>query len=335
MAGIQSLPAGRRRRRLRWVATTAVILMTATACVAGGYVPPEAINGSIGQCPVFPADNIWNTRVDRQPVAGRSAQYVASIGANAPLWNDFGPGKWNGSVIGMPYVVVPWNQPRVPVTFFWVNEADPGPYPIPANAPIEGTNNDHHVMVVDRDSCMLYEMVGAQPEGAGWRAGGGAIFNLRSNALRPDRWLSADAAGLPIFPGLVRYDEVASGSINHALRFTAPMTQNTYVWPGRHTDWATGSTDPNQPPMGQRFRLKANFDISGFSPPVQVILRALKTYGMMLADRGPAWKLSGAPDERWVYPVLQELRRVPGSAFEAVDVSGLMINWNSAQSRPG
>jgi hypothetical protein len=223
----------------------------------------------------------------------------------------------------------------VSVIFDYDNESDPGPYPIPTDAPIEGgpgSDGDRHVLVVDRDACTLYELFYAwpQPDGS-WQAGSGAVFDLSSHALRPDGWTSADAAGLPILPGLVRYDEVAAGEIHHALRFTAPQTRRAYVWPARH--YASDLTHTQYPPMGQRFRLKAGFDISGFSPHAQIILRALQKYGMILADNGSAWYISGAPDERWDNDVLHELHQVHGSDFEAVDVSALMLDPNSGQVR--
>jgi len=288
-------------------------------------------------CDVFPADNIWNVPVETLPVDANSAAYINTIGANRGVHADFGSGLWNGGPIGIPYVDVPGTQPKVPVTFDFEDESDPGPYPIPPNAPIEGGSNsdgDRHVLVVDRDQCILYELFYAFPQPNGsWYAGSGAIFDLSSNALRPAGWTSADAAGLPILPGLVRYDEVAGGEIPHAIRFTAPQTRNAYVWPARH--YASSLTGAQYPPMGQRFRLRANFDISSFSPEIQVILRALKKYGMILADNGSAWFISGAPDERWDNDHLQELGRVRGSDFEAVDVSSLMVNPDSAQTNVG
>jgi hypothetical protein len=206
---------------------------------------------------------------------------------------------------------------------------------IPANAPIEGgvgSSGDRHVLAFDRDNCVLYELFAAYPQSDGsWKAGSGAIFDLRSHALRPDTWTSADAAGLPIFPGLVRYDEVAAGEIKHALRFTAPETRKAHIWPARHN--ASDLTGTQYPPMGQRFRLRADYDISRFSRDTQVIRRALKKYGMILADNGSPWFISGAPDERWNNDVLRELRQVKGSAFEAVDTSSLMLNPNSGQAK--
>ena len=289
---------------------------------------------TLDACPVLPADNIWNARVDTLPVHPRSTDYVNNIGRWTGLHPDFGSGLWDGGPIGIPYTTVPGTQTRVPVTFDYWDESDPGPYPIPPDAPIEGgpqSTGDRHVLVVDRDNCVLYELFYAWPNSDGsWHAGSGAVFGLRSNALRPAGWTSADAAGLPILPGLVRYDEVAAGEIRHALRFTAPQTQRAYVWPARH--YASTITDPSYPPMGQRFRLKAGFDISGFSREVQVILTVLKRYGMLLADNGSAWYLSGVPDSRWNNDdLVSALRQVPGDAFEAVDVSSLMVDPNSGQ----
>jgi hypothetical protein len=247
-------------------------------------------------CTLFPTDNVWNTRVDTLPLDPKSAAYVTSISATAGMHADFGSGTWDDAPIGIPYTTVPGTQPKVSVAFGYADESDPGPYPIPADAPIEGgpsSDGDRHVLVLDSDECVLYELYDAwpQPDGS-WRAGSGAIFDLRSHALRPAGWTSADAAGLPILPGLVHYDEAVTGTINHALRFTAPRTRDAYIWPARH--YASTRTDSNLPPMGQRFRLRADFDISGFSLINQAILRALKHYGMFLADNGSSWYLSGA-----------------------------------------
>jgi hypothetical protein len=302
---------------------------TATAAATGGP--------TIGGCPVFPADNIWNRRIDALPVDPNSQAYVNTIGTTAGLHPDFGSGTWDGGPIGIPFVAVPGSQPFVPITFIWYgDESDPGPYPVPPNAPIEGGSNstgDRHVLVVDSGNCTLYELYYAWPQADGsWQAGSGAVFPLTSNDLRPAGWTSADAAGLPILPGLVRYDEGATGAIHHALRFTVPYTRKAYVWPARH--YASSSTDPTRPPMGQRFRLKANFDISGFSPMNQAILTALKIYGMFLADNGSAWFLSGVPDERWNNDDLHTLQiSVHGADFEAVDESSLMVDPNSAHAR--
>ncbi len=290
----------------------------------------------VAGCLVFPADSVWNTPVDTLPVDKHSDAYVAAIGADEHVHADFGSGTWEGGPIGIPFVDVDSSQAKVPVSFESADESDPGPYPIPPDAPIEegaGSNGDRHVLVLERDSCTLYELYNAWPQngGSSWRAGSGAIFDLNSHALRPDTWTSADAAGLPILPGLIRYDEVAAGEIRHAIRFTAPQTRDAHVWPARHD--ASYLSDAQYPPMGQRFRLKAGFDISGFSPQVQIILRALKTYGMILADNGAPWFISGAPDERWDNDALHELHTIPGSAFEAVDESSLMVDADSGQAR--
>ena len=286
--------------------------------------------GTIG-CAIFPADNIWNTPIDTLPVDAKSAAYIACMGADTGLHPDFGSGTWDGGPIGIPYGTVSGTQPKVPIHFVeFGDESDPGPYPIPPNAPREW-GSDHHVLVVDTDNCMLYELYHAEPQGDGsWNAGSGAIFDLRSNALRPAGWTSADEAGFSILAGLARYDEAASGEIRHALRFTVSQSSREPVWPARHVG---SSDDASCPPMGQRFRLRADFDISGFSAEVQVILRALKKYGMMVADDGGPWYISGAPDDRWNNDELHALEQVHGSDFEAVDVSSLMLSPDSGQVR--
>jgi hypothetical protein len=297
---------------------------------------PTPVGTRTGGCSVFPANNIWNRNIAALPTHALSNNYIASIGASAYLHADFGSGTWNGGPIGIPFVTVPGTQPRVPIYFTdYPDESDPGPYPVPTNAPIEGGPNgtgDRHVLVIDRDNCVLYEMFYSfpQPDGS-WRASAGARWPLTSNALRPAGWTSADAAGLPIYAGLVRYDEVAGGAIRHALRFTAPRTQRAYLWPARH--YASTSTDPNLPPMGLRVRLKAGVDISGYPQQVRVILQALKDYGMFLADNGSAWYISGAPDERWNNDTLRLLHNLRGSDFEAVDESSLMVHPDSGESR--
>lgn len=284
---------------------------------------------TIGICPVLPSDNIWNTRVDQLPVHPSSSTWVATIGSTKPLHPYFGSGTWNGSPIGIPFVTVPGTQTKYPATFTYQSESDPGPYAVPLTAPIE--SGDGHAIAVDITNCILYELYLAVPQANSWQAGSGAIFNLQSDALRPATWTSADAAGLPIFPGLLRYDEVLSGHINHAIRFTVPQTQNTFVWPARHE--ASSLTGNQYPPMGARFRLKAGFNISTFSASNQVILKALQTYGMMLADNGSSWFISGAPDSRWNNDDLHNLTTISGSNFEAVDVSPLMVDPNSGQAR--
>jgi hypothetical protein len=296
---------------------------------------PAASAPNIAGCPLLPADNVWNTPADSLPVSPSSAAYITTIGAATGLHPDFGSGLWEGAPIGIPLTIVPGNQPKVGVTFDYSDESDPGPYPIPQDAAIEGgseSTGDRHVLVLDRDACRLYEVYSAYPNDDGtWRAGSGAVFDLRSNRLRPEGWTSADAAGLAILPGLVRYDEVEAGEIRHALRFTAPQTRKAYVWPGRH--YASNLTGASYPPMGQRFRLKADFDISGFSPQVRVILRALKKYGMILSDNGSSWYISGMPDSRWNNDQLvSELGLVKGSAFEAVDGTAPMTGRDSGRA---
>jgi hypothetical protein len=303
-------------------------LLVATTVAAPTGVPP-----TLSGCPVLPADNIWNARVDGLPVHSLSAAYLSSIGLNTGLKADFGAGLFDGGPIGIPFVTVPGSQPRVTVRFDENDESDPGPYPIPTNAPIEGgpsSSGDRHMLVVDRDNCVLYEMGNAVPSADGsWDAFSGAVFPLRSNILRPAGFTSADAAGLPMLPGLARFDEVAAGEIAHALRFTAQRTQRAFVWPARHQ--ASSITDPNVPPMGTRVRLKASYDISQFSAANRVILQGLKTYGMFLADNGSNWFISGVPDERWNNEDLRALLSVRGSNFEVVDDSGLMISPDSGQ----
>lgn len=315
-----------------------MVLALAVSLTAG-----EAAAGpSIAGCPVFPDDSIWNTRVDDLPVDANSSSFVQSIGEDEPLKADFGAGLYDGAPVGVPYVVVPADQAMVTIHYedygdepAVEEESDPGPYPIPLDAPIEGgpdASGDRHVLVVQEQSCTLFELYKAVPNADGsWSAVGSAKFDLEGYELRPDSWTSADAAGLPIFPGLVRYEEVAAGEITHAIRFTAQRTVRAYVWPARH--YASQSEDPALPPMGQRFRLKASVDISGFSPETQVILRALQQYGMILADNGSPWFITGAPNEAWDNDTLQaEISSLKGSDFEAVDVTSLMINADSAQA---
>ncbi|MFS8084292.1 MAG: hypothetical protein ACMG6H_01555 [Acidobacteriota bacterium] len=293
-----------------------------TVTTTSGPVPDLGPGASLHGKQVFPPDNPWNQDISNLPLDPNSANLIASIGRDDPLHPDFGP-LYHGAPNGIPYIVVAGTQPLVPIVFTaYGGESDPGPYPVPRNAPVEGGPNssgDRHVLVVDRDHWKLYEMYSGYPvnNGASWNAKAGAIFDLKSNALRTDGWTSTDAAGLPVFPGLVRYDEVfEQKEIKHALRFTVPRSRKAYVYPARH--YASGDPNPNLPPMGMRVRLKASFDISKYSPPIQVILRALKRYGMFVADNGPGWFLSGAPDERWNDDVLSMLKTVRGYDFEVV-----------------
>jgi hypothetical protein len=293
---------------------------------------------TLAGCPMLPSDNIWNTPVDSLPVASQSSTYVNAIGATKYTHADFGSGIWDGFPIGIPYNVVTASQPVTSVTFTYADESDLGPYPIPATPLIEGDpsdpNGDRHLLIVDTSACKLYELYAADHSTGQWQAGSGAIFDLNSNALRTAGWTSADAAGLPILPGLARYDEVAAGAINHALRFTALGTNGKYIWPARHETPGASHNSSSLPPMGQRFRLKASVDISGFDPKVQVILVALKKYGMILADNGSAWYISGVPDPGWDNTALHQLdQHLPGSDFEAVDESSLMVSVDSGQAK--
>lgn len=271
-------------------------------------------------CQLFPDDNPWATRVDNAPLhpnSDRYIQYILGTGGNRFLHADFG----ENPEYGIPYVVVPPDQPTVPVTFDYASESDIGPYPLPPNVPIEG-GSDRHALVVRQGECKLYELFALARSGNGWHAGSGAIFDLRSNALRPDRWTSADAAGLPIFAGLVRFDEVQRGRIDHALRFTVSRTQKAFIHPATH--YASSITSPDAPPMGLRLRLRADFDRSAYTGQARVVLDALREYGMFVADNGSNWYISGATDSRWNDADLNQLKRVPGSAFEVVD-SGPLI----------
>jgi hypothetical protein len=286
--------------------------VSATAGSGGGAgTGGGAGSAGIAGCALFPSDNPWRRNVSGDPVDPRSADWVASIGAGTHLHPDFG----SDPSYGIPYVVVPAGQAKVPITFTdYGDESDPGPYPVPANAPVEG-GGDAHVLVASAN-CILYELYGAKKTATGWSAASGAVFNLKSDALRPDGWTSADAAGLPILPGLVRRDKIAAGHIDHALRFTISKSQKGFIHPATHA--AGSSTDANVPPMGARFRLKASFDLSPYHGAALIILQALKTYGMFVADNGSNWYLSGTTDTGWNDDDLNQLKSIPGSVFEAV-----------------
>jgi hypothetical protein len=268
---------------------------------------------------IFPLDNAWNTDISGYPIHPNSDHFIASIGAEKGLHPDFGT-VWDGAPNGIPYVFTPGSQAMVNIVYTaYGDESDPGPFPIPDDAPIEGgsdSDGDRHVLVIDKDNKMLYELYRAFKTANGWEADSGAKWDLTSNDLRPKYWTSADAAGLPIFPGLVRYSEVKAGEISHALRFTVNRTQRGFIHPARH--FASSSSDPDLPPMGLRLRLKKSFDISGFSQSNQAILRALKKYGMMVADNGGDWFISGAPDSRWDDEDLHQLSTIEGKHFEVV-----------------
>jgi hypothetical protein len=266
-------------------------------------------------CPILPASNPINREIAHAPVDPNSARYIASIGASLHLHADFG----TNPAYGIPYAVVGPRQAKVPIDFTaYGAESNPGPYPIPPDAPVEGAGEegDRHVLILQKGTCRLYELYDARRAGRGWAAGSGAVFDLRSNALRPEGWTSADAAGLPIFPLLARYDEVRAGRIDHALRVTVPRTQAGYIHPATH--YASSTSDPALPPMGLRLRLNAGFDLSSYHGQALVVLRALKRYGLIVADNGSSWYITGAPDLRWNDADLDQLKRVPGSAFEAV-----------------
>lgn len=328
------------RTHLTLLLTSVVLLGLAAGCAAPP--PVTALQGGSGSlpeapaCPLLPADTYWYARADGLPVHPQSAQYVASIGLEEEIHADFGSGEFEGGPIGIPYVVVPGDQPRVDVAFEFADESDPGPYPIPPDPPIEGGpdgDGDRHILIVDRDACVLYEVFNAFPDGDGtWSAGSGAVFDLDSYALRPDTWTSADAAGLPMLPGLVRFDEVAAGAIEHAIRITVPDSAAAYVWPARHE---AGIDDPSLPPMGLWLRLRADVDLSGLGPQAQVVARALQTYGAIVADNGSPWFISGAPDERWDNDDLRTLSSILGSSWEAVDSSSLQVDPDSAQAAIG
>jgi hypothetical protein len=303
------------------------LLAVATVAVAATAASGAAPAPQLGACPVFPTTSVWNTPVNTLPVAADSATIIAAIG-DSGVHADFGSGLWDGSRIGIPYVVVRGKTtPKSRVTFDYADESDKGPYPIPATVPIEGApghldSGDRHALIVDRDSCRLYELYALHRDGGRWAAGSGAIWNLRSNALRPATWTSADAAGLPILPGLARWDgDASTGHIDHALRFTVQRTRNTFIYPARHQ--ASSSSDTSLPPMGLRVRLKASVDISKLPRQARMVAQAMKTYGMILADNGSNWYVSGAPSPHWSNAELHALGALRGSDFEVVDTSSL------------
>jgi hypothetical protein len=324
--------ANRVRRALAGAAALALL-------APGGMVLPAragaAASLASSGCPLFPSDNAWHADVSRLPKHPRSAAFMQSMGTGAGLHTDFGSGTWDGGPIGIPYVVVPASQPRVPVRFDYAGESDPGPYPIPSDAPVEGgaqASGDRHVLVVQAGTCRLYELFGARREGSGWQAGSGAVYDLRANRLRPAGWTSADAAGLPILAGLVRYEEVAAGHVDHAIRVTVDQSQASYLWPARHQ---AGQAGANLPPMGLRLRLHSGVDISGFPAQARVILRAMQTYGLIVADNGSSGFIGGVPDPRWDNDALHQLGRITLADFDAVDESSLRVSADSAAYRGG
>jgi hypothetical protein len=297
-------------------AAIALVVPLVFAAPASAHPLPQAPN-----CPVFPATSVWNQPVNKLPLRKDSRTIVNAIGARLNLHADFGSGLWDGGPIGIPITVVDSSIPQSSVEFGYDDESDPGPYPIPDNVPIEGgpsADGDRHAVIVDSETCKLYELFHLYPS---WTAGSGAIWDLTSNALRPKGWTSADAAGLPILPGLARYDEVAAGSIDHALRFTVRRSRRAWVYPARH--FASPYTSKSLPPMGLRLRLRATFPVADYPPQARVVLRALKRYGMIVADNGSSWYVSGAPDPGWDNDDLHTLHNVKGSDFRVVDTSTL------------
>jgi len=311
-----------------------VVAVAADVGTAGRAGASTTVPGAPG-CPMFPADNIWNTNITNLPVNAASSTWMASMNSGSTfLHPDFGPSDDPSNPYGIPYTVVPAGHQFVNVTFQYGDESDAGPYPFGPDTPIEGgpgASGDRHAIMVDPSTCTLYELYDAQYSSSGSTAGSGAIWNLRSDALRPDTWTSADAAGLPILPGLVNYDEAASGSMDHAIRFTADCTENAYLWPARHE---AGQADPSCPPMGARFRLKGTFSLppAVCSPMCQTVVSTMKNYGLILADNGSNWYFQGTADTRWTYTDVDQLKQIPASAFEAVDESSLMVTPGSGQA---
>ncbi len=303
----------------------ALVLATLAALALSGMPgAAEAAPVPGSGCALFPRGNMWNTRVDGLPVHAMSDTWLASMHADSTdLHPDFGPREY-----GLPFDVVARAHAKVAVDFLYADESDPGPYPFDADTPIEG-GSDRHALIVEEGSCVLYELYAAEWNDGDPQAGSGAIWDLGSNRLRPDGWTSADAAGLPILPGLVRWDEVRSGAIRHAIRFTVGCTTTDHVWPARHD---AGVDDPDCPPMGAWFRLRSDVDISGFAPKARTILRAMQRYGMVLADNGADWYFQGTRDRHWRNRLLDQLKTVPASWFEAVDVSGCMVREGSGKA---
>ena len=310
-----------RSARHAWLVLPLLAAFVLDTVPAGAAAPPTTT------CQVFPTDNVWNADISTLPVHARSAQWLASTAAaTTHLHPDFG-----GPPYGFPYNVVDNTHPTYSVTFLYASESDAGPYPVGADTSFEN-GSDRHALIINRDTCTLYELYNVSGSGSSWSAGSGAIFPLGSNALRPSGWTSADAAGLPIFPGLVRWDELQAGAINHAIRFTVQQTDQSFLWPARHQ--AGSAANPALPPMGARFRLKGSYDISHFGAQTRVILLAMQHYGLILADNGSNWFFSGTEDAAWPDSLLSELKTVPASQFDAVDESTLMLSANSAAVKP-
>jgi hypothetical protein len=319
--------AGRAVAAVGVLAFGAIAITPSGPAAAGTPVP-----GAPG-CPLFPADNVWNTDISGLPVNAHSPQWLASMDASTTnLHPDFGPSGDPSNPYGMPFTVVTNSHPVTNVSFRYASESDAGPYPFGADTLIEGgaaSTGDRHALMVNADTCTLYELDDAQYSGTGSTADSGATWNLRSDALRPAGWTSADAAGLPILPGLLRYDEVESGQVTHAIRVTAAETDTSYIWPARHE--AGARSDPSLPPMGARFRLRADFNMSGYSAQAQVVIRAMQHYGLIVADNGSNWYFGGTADPSWPSSLIAELKTIPASDFEAVDESSLMVSPDSGQ----
>jgi hypothetical protein len=323
------------RKSLSYLLLTAsLLLVTSLAfaqsdpCNVMSLGPMGSFNGFVP----FPSNSLWNTNIANAPVDANSANYISEIGNNTPLHPDFGAGLYDGQTIGIPYIVVPSTQPLLRIIYtLYGDESDPGPMPIPSNALIEGFpnpgNGDRHVLIVDKGNCWLYELYYAFNSGPlGWNAGSGAVWDLEANEMRPYTWTSADAAGLPILPGLVRYDEIQAGAINHAVRVTLQNSQEAFTPPASH--WAANSDNQYAAPMGMRLRLKASFNISGFSHTNQIILTALKQYGAIMADNGSSMFLTGTTDMRWNNSDLGDLHSVTASDFEVIEISPLYTPQN-------
>jgi hypothetical protein len=324
-------------RRTAALVLLAGVMLATTSC--DPLIPgrPGQPDPTIGGCLMMPADNYWHADVRSLPVSPRSSAWVSSLGLDAKFHTDFGSGEWQGEPIGIPYNVVFPGQPKVTMGFYYPGDSDPGPYPMRWDAPIEGSqrsDGDRHVLTVDKATCKLYEVFdahrGPKPTSP-WLAGSGAVFDLSSNAMRPAGHTSADAAGLPMLPGLVRFEEVHAGHIDHAIRISANRTQNSYIWPARHQ--AGSTSDPNVPPMGAWLRLRADYPTDGLTNEAKVIVEAMKTHGMIVADNGPSWFLGGVPDSRWNNQTLTQIWDISGHDIEAVDQSSLMVDPNSGQVR--
>jgi hypothetical protein len=319
-----------RSPRLLAVAALALAAAAAASPIAGASAPPAAPN-----CPILPADNVWHADISGLPVNAHSSAWLNSTNAsNTRLHPDFGSSGDPSAPYGIPWIAVTNSHDRVTPSFDYADESDPGPYPFGTDTPIEGgpsSTGDRHALMINKDTCVLYELYNANWNGGHPTAGSGAVFNLASNALRPATWTSADAAGLPILPGLLRLDEVQSGHVDHAIRFTAQRTDKSFIWPARHQ--AGSASDSNLPPMGARFRLRADFSMAGYRPDTQGVLRAMQHYGLILADNGSSWYFQGEAVNNWDDAFISDLKRVPASAFEAVDESSLMVDPNSGQYR--